>query len=313
MKRQFLPVVSILGAVWAQCATAQPKPDELQVSATVVVTGAAPEQAETFVKEVMPDGWATASRGVPRWNTELCISVIGPPAEQGQFIVDRISQRAINAGLQAGGPGCDTNLLIIVTNEPKTLLPAVSKKHRALFGFTGDANVDTGGSSSMADFLTDSMPVRWRQVIQTVSSDGMPLDGDPEADAFGDTQGYGGVAPPGNLPVVRADSTRLRSAVRRQLSRVVAVVDTTQTAGIGLGAISDYLAFVALADVSSKADLSDFPSILNLFNPDAARQARMTEWDMAFLDSLYSARLNAASGTAQYREIADRMVRERKE
>jgi hypothetical protein len=39
----------------------------------------------------------------------------------------------------------------------------------------------------------------------------------------------------------------------------------------------------------------------------------MTDWDIAFLDSLYSARLNAASGTAQYREIADRMVRDRKE
>ena len=91
------------------------------------------------------------------------------------------------------------------------------------------------------------------------------------------------------------------------------MVDTTQTAGIGLGAISDYLAFVALADVSSEADLSDFPSILNLFDADAQKQARMTDGDIAFLDSLYSARLNAASGTAQYREIADRMVRDRKE
>lgn len=310
---RFLSVVAFLLALVSPSATAQSSADELLTNPAIVVTGVSPERAETFVKEIMPDGWATASRGVPRWNTELCISVIGPPTEQGQFIVDRISQRAIDAGLQAGAPGCDTNLLIIVTNQPETLLPMVAKEHRALFGFTGDANVDTGGSSSFTDFLTDNKPVRLRQVIQTVGADGMPLDGDPEADPFGDTQGYGGVAPPGNLPVVRADSTRLRSAVSRQLSRVVAVVDTTKTAGIGLSAISDYLAFVALADVSSEADLSDFPSILNLFDADAQKQARMTDWDIAFLDSLYSARLNAASGTAQYREIADRMVRDWKE
>lgn len=273
---------------------------------TVTVIGSRREQAEAYVGQIAPDTGRLTARGVPRWNTALCTSVIGPPAEQAQFIADRISLRAIEVGLEAGAPGCDTNLLVIVTNDPGTLLPAIAEKHRDVFGFTGDANVDTGGSeSSLANFMAVDRPVRWRQVIETVGENGMPLDGDARTDPLQYSQ-----PPLANMPIVRADSTRLRSNVRRQLSRVVVVVDTRQTTGSGLGAIADYLAFVALADVSPDADLSGFPSILNLFNPDTDHPDALSDWDAAFLKGLYTARLNSASSTMQYREIAGRMVKD---
>jgi hypothetical protein len=276
-------------------------PDSELRQPTVTVTGTREEQARAFVERVQPKGWEGAVKGVPRWNSELCISVIGPPVEQGQFIADRISQRAMDVGLEAGAPGCDTNLLVIVTNDPDVLLPAIAKKHRAVFGFTGDANVDTGGSEASLDqFIAADTPVRWRQVIQVVGADGMPLDGDPYT-------GHGMI--PTNLPVAREYSTRLKSMVRRELSRVVAVVDTRQTAGLGLGAVADYLAFVTLADVSAEADMTGFPSILNLFNPQAERQASMTDWDLAFFDGLYASKPDAASGTRQYSEIARRIAK----
>ncbi|MFN3912755.1 hypothetical protein [Hyphomonas sp.] len=82
--------------------------------------------------------------------------------------------------------------------------------------------------------------------------------------------------------------------MRRQLSR---------------GAVTDDLAFVALADVNPDADLSGFPSILNLFNPDTEHPGARSDWDAAFLKSFYAARLNSASRTPQYREIAGRMVK----
>jgi len=278
---------------------------------TIVVTGSRQKQAEAFVDQVRPGGWASAKRGVPRWNDELCISVIGPTPKQGQFIVDRISERAIKLGLEAGGPGCDTNLLVIVTNDPETLMPVIAEKYRALFGFAGNANVDTSGSeTSLSAFLASKLPVRWRQVIETVGADGMPLEGDPTTNAFDNSRDKD----PrwknafSNLPITRTESTRLRSTVRRQLNRVVVVVDTRQTAGIGLGPIADYLAFVTLADVSPDADMASFPSILNLFNPQAERLSEMSDWDEAFLSGLYTAKLNSASGTMQYREIAGRVA-----
>ncbi|MFN7164000.1 MAG: hypothetical protein ACK4P2_04210 [Hyphomonas sp.] len=273
---------------------------------TVVVQGVQQKQAEIYVSLLMPKSGVAQARGVPRWNSVLCTSVIGPPIEQAQFMADRVTRRAIEAGVQTGAPGCSTNFLVIVTNDPEVLLPAIADKHRAVFGFTGDANIDTGGSDiSLASFMASSRPVRWRQVVETVGADGMPIDGDARADGlkFGQPDLT-------NLPVVRADSTRLRSNVRRQLSRVVIVVDTRQTSGLSLAAISDYVAFVALADVSADADLAAFPSILNLFNPEAEQLSEMSDWDLAFLKGLYSARLTGANGTMQYREIAAQMVKD---
>lgn len=305
----FTALAALILAEGAGAQSGSSIPDSELRQPTVTVTGTREEQARAFVERVQPKGWEGAVKGVPRWNSELCISVIGPPVEQGHFIADRISQRAMDVGLEAGAPGCDTNLLVIVTNDPDALLPAIARKHRAVFGFTGDANVDTGGSeASLAQFIEADSPVRWRQVIQVVGADGMPLDGDAMVDPLGYNQDYYGT-PPGNLPIVRADSTRLRSAVRRELSRVVAVVDTRQTAGLGLGAVADYLAFVTLADVSAEADMTGFPSILNLFNPQAERQASMTDWDLAFLDGLYASKPDAASGTRQYGEIARRIAK----
>jgi hypothetical protein len=128
----------------------------------------------------------------------------------------------------------------------------------------------------------------------------MPLDGDPRT-------GAGGI--PTNLPIVRGDATRLRSNVYRQLSRVITVVDARQTAGLSLAQVSDYLAFVTLADVDPEANLSAFPSILNLFNPQAEHLAGLSDWDVAFLDGLYSTRLDGAGGRMQYREIAGRVAK----
>lgn len=273
---------------------------------TVVVQGVQQKQAEIYVRLLMPKSGVAQARGVARWNSVLCTSVIGPPIEQAQFMADRVTRRAIEAGVQTGAPGCSTNLLVIVTNDPEVLLPAIADKHRAVFGFTGDANIDTGGSDiSLASFMASSRPVRWRQVVETVGADGMPIDGDARADGlkFGQPDLT-------NLPVVRADSTRLRSNVRRQLSRVVIVVDTRQTSGMSLAAISDYLAFVALADVSADADLAAFPSILNLFNPEAEQLSEMSDWDLAFLKGLYSARLTGAGGATQYRKIAAQMAKD---
>ncbi|MBA3066974.1 MAG: hypothetical protein FP825_00640 [Hyphomonas sp.] len=307
MIRTLLVLVALATAVTNTPALAQHVGQDQELRApTVVVTGSRREQAETYVGQIAPGGGLAQLRGVPRWNTALCTSVIGPPAGQAQFIADRVSQRAIKAGLEAGAPGCDTNLLVIVTNDPGTLLPAIAEKHRDVFGFTGDANIDAGGSeTSLASFMAVDRPVRWRQVIETVGENGMPLDGDARTDPLKYSQ-----PPLANMPIVRADSTRLRSNVRRQLSRVVVVVDTRQTAGLSLGAVADYLAFVALADVSPDADLSGFPSILNLFNPDTDHPDALSDWDAAFLKGLYTARLNSASSTMQYREIAGRMVKE---
>ncbi|MBU4569409.1 MAG: hypothetical protein KJ833_10650, partial [Alphaproteobacteria bacterium] len=104
-------------AMLASPAIAQTVSDDPELrNPKVVVTETRMDQAKGYLKEVMPKGTDILRKGLPRWNSELCVSIIGPPVDQGQYIADRIAQRAMQVGLKTGGPGCDTNLLIIVTD-----------------------------------------------------------------------------------------------------------------------------------------------------------------------------------------------------
>lgn len=265
---------------------------------TVVVTQTREDQAKAYMADIMPRGTAIRQKGLPRWNSELCVSVIGPPVEQGQMIADRIVQRALQVDLPAGPPGCETNLLIVVTDSPEELLPRIVKEHRTVFGDPGDPGVDVAGTSALMEFASEDRPVRWRQVIQTFSATGMPIDGDARPSGFG---------PPGpteNLPTVRASSaSRLKSNVRREVSRMIVVVDTRETAGHSIGAISDYLAFVALTQVNADADMSEFPSIMNLFADTETAPRGMTDWDEAYLIGTYRSQPDAVNAKTQLREI----------
>ncbi|WP_409898333.1 hypothetical protein [Hyphomonas sp.] len=285
-----LCLLSTFSPALAQSVSDQP---ELR-NPTVVVTRTRDEQVRDYMADIMPRGTGIRSKGLPRWNSELCVSVIGPPVEQGQFIADRITQRAQQVGLEAGGPDCDTNLLIMVTDAPEVLLPEVVKQHRKMFGDPSDPGIDVSGTSAIKDLGDDQRPVRWRQVIETVSATGIPLSGDPRSGPSG---------APENVPTVRSSTaSRLTSNVRREVSRMIVVVDTRMTAGRPIGAIADYLAFVTLAQVDADADVETFPSIMGLFSGlDAPRS--MTDWDVAYLIATYDSKADAVNAKSQLREM----------
>lgn len=285
-----LSVLACLPAAHAQSGSEDP---ELR-NPTVVVTRTRNDQARDYMADIMPKGTDIRTKGLPRWNSELCVSVIGPPVDQGQFLADRITQRAMQVGLEAGGPGCDTNLLIMVTDAPDVLLPKVLKEHRKMLGDPGDPGIDISETSAMKDFAADTRPVRWRQVIETVSATGMPISGDSRTSPDGTLA---------NVPTVRgASDSRLRSNVRREVSRMIVVVDTRQTAGRPIGAIADYLAFVTLAQVDADADVETFPSIMGLFRSAAAPRA-MTDWDEAYLLATYESKADSVNAKTQLREM----------
>ena len=94
---------------------------------------------------------------------------------------------------------------------------------------------------------------------------------------------------------------------RNDLSHVVIVVDVHQVRGISIDVLSDYIAMVAMAQIDPEVDLSGQSSILNLFS-NSERVSHMTDWDVAYLRALYSARQDRAVATHQTREIANTMV-----
>jgi hypothetical protein len=86
------------------------------------------------------------------------------------------------------------------------------------------------------------------------------------------------------------------------------VVDQRRLKGIPRGQLADYVGMVALADLKAGANVGDTPTILKLF--DGAPQAApvvMTDWDQAFLKSLYS---TDQKSKPQRSQIAHQMVHE---
>lgn len=264
---------------------------------TIIVTGRTPEATRSYVEQltIAP---GTAEQ-LARWDRTICTSVAGLPARQGQFLADRIAQRAFAVGLQPGEPGCTANVAIFVTADANAMAQSMSERDPVLFASRPETNINTLGPVAFNDFLNTDRPVRWWHVSERRSAEGFSLSGDAS---------MGGMS---NAPAVRSSGSRLSNNTRQDFSRVIIIVDSRRVGGAQLSAIADYIAMVALADINPSADASSFPTILGLFSQQPAGGAAptaMTDWDIAYLDGLYHSTRNASSVQQQQREITDRML-----
>ena len=267
-----------------------------QTAPDIVVTGVRAEQTQSFVEQVAAA--SPMADQLPRWDNMICTSVAGMPARQGQFVADRIAQRAANLGLQPGGPGCQANVAVFVTGDSDTFARQLFEQDRQLFHYLQTNNVSTMGQGALDDFLDTPRAVRWWHVSETYGENGLSLDGDAS---------QGGMS---NAPMARTSGTRLSSATREDLTQVIIIIDARRVQGAQLASLADYVAFVALAQINPHAATADYPTIMNLFEGAQVRAGgptALTQWDQAFLDALYKAQRNAVTPGQQRHEIARRM------
>lgn len=263
-------------------------------SEPLIVTGTSREQTEAFVDQMSIA--SDSAEQLARWDQSVCTSIVGLPQRQGQYLADRIAQRALAVGLQPGAPGCQANVAVFVSADSNATTRRLFEEDRSLFGYHTENNLNTLGQAAFDDFLNTPRAVRWWHVAQTIGADGSPLSGDASV---------GGVS---NAPVARSSGSRLRSDTRQDLARVIIVVDSRRVGSVQLATLADYVAMVALAQIDTQANTAAFPTIMNLFADNGQPQAAMTDWDLAFLDALYSATRYAPNVQQQQREIASRMV-----
>jgi hypothetical protein len=107
---------------------------------------------------------------------------------------------------------------------------------------------------------------------------------------------------------VRSSGSRTRRSTRHDLSFALIVVDTRRIAQLPPSAVADYLSMATLVQLDPDANMSAFPSILNLFAENERPPSAMTAWDIAYLQGLYRATREAASAQAQRNDIARRMA-----
>jgi hypothetical protein len=199
--------------------------------------------------------------GLARWKAHVCPLVSGLPRQQGEFVLARISEIARAAAVPLAGKDCHPNLLIFVTTEPKELLQAMENRYFAVtFGNASPSQVDA--------FIDAPRPVRvWHGSYETPAR----------------------IGPSGSPVFVTNDgASRLVSNIVWTFAAVYVVADETQLHGVSQGQFADYVAMVSLAEIKPNPHLGDAQTILKLFAgaPQAA-PAGMSDWDQAFLKSLY--------------------------
>ncbi|MDQ1153281.1 hypothetical protein [Brevundimonas sp. SORGH_AS_0993] len=250
---------------------------------------------ETQVQSFINDVAAPAKgRGLARWDRSICVGVTNLDGRYAQFMIDRVAQTASAVGLDIGAPGCRPDIMIIATSNGRELATKLVDDNPS--GFRPSRSNTDLGSAALERFKSSDAAVRWWHVSLPVSVDtgdiAVRLDGEE--------------AP--NIAV--RDASRLRSNVRDDLARVMIILDVSKIGSVGFGALSDYVAMVALAQIELGSDATQYDSVLNLFGP-GEKPTGLTQWDRDYLASLYAARRDRARPDQQSRDIIRGMVGER--
>jgi hypothetical protein len=223
-------------------------------------------RVESFVNQITA---VANADGLPRWQKPVCPLVSGLSRQAGEFILGRVTDVAQAAGVPLAGENCSPNLYVLVSVEPQQLLQAMAKRN---YGFTFGYQ-DAPSPKVINAFITTPRPVRVWYTSQERDLEGFTLIRGPDDEP----------------PMVPATGSLLMIGSMWSLERVFVVVDKSQLRGVTRGQLADYVALVALADLKPGAKLGDAATILRLFagTPQQA-PAGMTDWDRAFLKSLYA-------------------------
>jgi hypothetical protein len=236
-----------------------------------------------------------------RWETGICPVVVGLKAQFTAFIVQRLKQVAAKAGAPVNAhPSCQTNIEIAFTTAPQALLDHIRDKQPGLLGYYDN-------TPQRDRLATVTRPIQaW---YTTATQD---LNGKVEVDS-GKTAGEGleiwmpCSITPGiclmHLPNARAvavTGSRLGDGVRSNLYHVIIVAEPSKLLDYEMGSLADYIAMLALTQITSLDTCQQLPSIVNMLAAGCERKAsEMTQNDMAYLHGLYKAAPDQTLGTQQ--------------
>lgn len=263
-----------------------------KVTEEVIVEGTRPEiekRAHTFVTGVTHDGYLIKS--LARWNQPICPLVAGIPAAQGEFILRGVSQAALAAGAKLGPGKCKANFHVVVTSDPDLLMVLWRKRAPRLFG--GESR------AAVRRVMGKPRPIRiWYNAQEACAAGGWTATQDAGG-ALGQMFAGSGCS---------VKDTHLEFNALRPISSVIVLVDFDDVKAMKLGALTDYISMVGLAQVDLEGEWGDAPTVLRLFSnsADVAAQ-RMSAWDRSYLKALYS---TPQKSRFQRSEIARSMVRD---
>ncbi|MGZ3314097.1 MAG: hypothetical protein ACXU8Q_08015 [Caulobacteraceae bacterium] len=239
---------------------------------------------------------------IARWREPICVHVDGVTALEARRLQARVEDVARALGRPLAKPGCAPNIDIKVTSDPQGVLDRIAARAEATLGYYHRSN--TAGLKRV------TRPIQAWYMTATVGG-GAPNAGAlfanvgrsrPEADNIDD--------PDSPTPNGCGDSRLSGSCLRSVFNNVLIVVDSGRVGERTPGAVSDYVAMLALSQPRSLDGCGILPSVIDAFARCDVRPAPegLTPADVAYLMSLYETDAEASLSTARF-NIAARMTR----
>lgn len=269
---------------------------------------ATPEVARQFVERISNPPLGATS--LATWRRPICIEIANLQPDAARIFEAQIVARAEKLGIEVDSGGCTPNITIIATSDGRVTSAALVSSSPE--GFRLRTGAPQGDRGDLRRFVEVDAPVRW----WTLSADFSTTTGafvgilgsTARANAHADMDGS---EPPSRNTT--GDIYFNQDLVRAML-RAVVVIDASRTNGVPTEVLADYVAMVTLAEIDPEADMTGFPTVLNLWEAGNA-VGGMTPWDVAYLDALYAARVRHPGGGVpvrslfQVNEIARQMAR----
>jgi len=292
--------VPLLFASMALCApavaAAQAPPD----NSSIVVEGVRDraKRLQNFVKDLTPT--TLTYNQLSRWEEPVCPAAFGLTAAQRAFVVDRMRTLAKAADVPLAKPGCDPNIIVIVTSDKAALLAALEKKHPDYFPADWS-------DRTVHRLERNPDPVSAWQFEGVLSTDGLRIS---DGTASNDTVDPAGLV--AATTATTAPASRLRPPGRHDVLTSILIVQTSALAGITTTQFADYAAMRTLVNTDpAKVRASPSETILKVMDAPmgTAVPISLTNWDLSFLKAYYASG-NESYANMQRSEIAQRMKRE---
>jgi hypothetical protein len=246
-----------------------------------------------------------------RWETPICPVTMGVKDAANEFVMRRVREVAAEVGARVDArEKCKPNIEVFFTKAPQALMEDIRQNYSGYIGYYDNRDerdrLTTFAHPIQALYSTATRDLRGQINIDTgMRRGGRGVTIILPCAMTGDGLAGGTIAPPGagGVPImspklctrympnaIKANVTgsRIGDGLRSSFEHVIIVVDPRLVAGQELGAVSDYIALLALTQITPPDGCVSLPSIANLLAPGCGEPVKgLTPGDTAYLRGLY--------------------------
>ncbi len=251
----------------------------------IVVTGKAeqtPEAVRKQARAITQVGGAIYHTPLPQFQDPVCPGITGVSREVAEVMVDRIRYNAEQIGLDTAREGkCTPNILVMFVANGQQAIKALARQRGYLFQRITMAELKA--------MVADAGPVHAWVNTTVRSRQGDELQGSADFDLMN----------PPRLNVAQSQS-HIFLAHRLDILSSIVMIDLPAANGLSAVQLADYATMRAIVRTRPVTADASVTSILSLFDPAGERPLTLTDFDMAYLRTIYGSipNLNAASKLA---------------